>query len=290
METIDVATEEWIDIRPGAGGLHLHVRRWSGERQPFVLLHGLASNAQTWTAVARHLHAAGHTVAAVDQRGHGRSDKADEGYDFATISEDLALLLDVAGLGKPIIAGQSWGGNVVLDFAARYPARAAGLVLVDGGYIDLQSRPNAEWDEVAVQLRPPPLAGMPRTQLKARIQAGHPDWSDEGLEATLGNFETLPDGTVRPWLALENHMRILRAMWEQRPAPIYPLVTMPVLLAVAEDDTNPEWMALKRRQVAMAMDGLPNATLRWFPGAAHDIHVHQPAELAALMLEWSAQI
>jgi pimeloyl-ACP methyl ester carboxylesterase len=178
----------------------------------------------------------------------------------------------------------------VLDFAARHPARAVGLVLVDGGYIDLQSRPNGAWEEVAEQLRPPPLTGMPRAQLKARIRGAHPDWSDAGLEATLANFETMADDTVRPWLTLDNHMQILRAMWEQRPGAIYADVELPVLLAVAEDDTNPEWMAMKRRQVAAALAALPTASIQWFAGAAHDIHVHRPDQLADVMLEWSASL
>jgi len=46
---------------------------------PFVLVHGLASNARLWDGVARRLAGAGHSSAAVDLRGHGRSDKPDTG-------------------------------------------------------------------------------------------------------------------------------------------------------------------------------------------------------------------
>ena len=98
---------------------------------------------------------------------------------------------------------------------------------VDGGYLDLQARPEATWETVADQLRPPNLAGTPRAHLKERIWAMHPDWTEAGVEATLANFETLPDGTVRPWLNLERHMRILRALWEQRPGQLYAQVPAP---------------------------------------------------------------
>ena len=59
-----------------ASGVALHVEQRSGDRDaaPFVLVHGLASNARLWDGVAEHLHASGHTVIAIDQRGHGRSD------------------------------------------------------------------------------------------------------------------------------------------------------------------------------------------------------------------------
>jgi pimeloyl-ACP methyl ester carboxylesterase len=56
----------------------------------------------------------GHTVVAVDQRGHGRSSKPDDGFDMATVAHDLELLVGELGLDRPIVAGQSWGANVVV--------------------------------------------------------------------------------------------------------------------------------------------------------------------------------
>lgn len=277
--------EKWIRIRETQKALRLHVLEWCGETQPFVLLYGLASNATTWLAVGRLLAAQGHRVLAVDQRGHGRSDKPETDYDFATISEDLHLLLKSLGVDAPVLAGQSWGGNVVLAYAARYPQAAQRLIFVDGGFLDLQSRPGMTWERVAMELRPPPLTGMVRTVLAQRIRAMHPDWSDEGIEATLHNFEHLPDGTVRPWLSLDRHMQILRAMWEQRPAELYPQVTCPVTIAVAEDKAAPDWMEMKRLQLRAAEQGLRDVRVDWLPNTAHDIHVHRPTELATLMME-----
>jgi pimeloyl-ACP methyl ester carboxylesterase len=277
--------ERWIPLRSDHASLRLHVWEWPGAGRPFVLLHGLASNATTWLAVGRELAARGHRVVAVDQRGHGRSDKPETGYDFATVAEDLHLLLAAMAIAAPVIAGQSWGGNVVLAFGARYPHAAHRLIFVDGGFLDLQARPDMTWERVAVELRPPPLAGTPRAELAQRIQAMHPDWTAAGVEATLNNFEALPDGTVRPWLTLERHMAILRAMWEQRPAALYPLIACPVTIVVAEDAGNPSWMAAKRAQVTAATQGLAQVRVHWLPDTAHDIHVHRPARLAALLLD-----
>lgn len=275
--------------------VRLHVLHWPAPGSSFVLLHGLASNARTWEAVARQLQAAGHAVYAVDQRGHGLSDKpaADADalpsgpYDFGTVAEDLVLLCDALALSAPIIAGQSWGGNVVLEFGARYPTHAAGLVMVDGGFLDLQARAAVTWEQIADQLRPPPLAGTQRSALQQRLAAWHPDWSQEGIDATLANFEMLPDGSIRPWLTLDRHMRILRSLWDQRPPQLYGQVQTPVLIAAAEDADNPEWLAIKHRQVAAAASALPHVQVQWFAATAHDIHVHRPQELAALMLAWS---
>ena len=56
-------------------GPRLALRRADGEGRPFLLVHGLSSNARLWDGTARLLAAAGHQVVAVDQRGHGRSEQ-----------------------------------------------------------------------------------------------------------------------------------------------------------------------------------------------------------------------
>ena len=276
--------EQFVDIRPDEGGLRLHIRTWAGRDPAFLLVHGLSSNNRTWRQVADLLAAAGHRVVTVDQRGHGRSDKPDSGYDFATVTDDLVRLIQKLELERPVVAGQSWGGNVVLDLGAHHPDLMRGLVLVDGGYIEMQLRPEATWEQISVQLRPPDLVGTPYAQMLQRMQNFHPEWSEEGILDTLENFERMADDTVRPWLLLSRHMQILRALWEHRPSQLYPLVTAPVLICVAEDARSPERMQMKRAQVELAQSALAHATVHWFPATDHDIHVHRPQALAQLML------
>jgi 3-oxoadipate enol-lactonase len=224
-------------------------------------------------------------VVAVDQRGHGLSDKPDGDYDFATITADLASLLQTMDLVRPVLVGQSWGGNVLLEFAARYPNLACGLAFIDGGFIDLRSRPDATWEKISIELKPPELAGTAREDLKKQIKRSHPDWTEPGVEATLNNFETLSDGTIQPWLTLSRHMRILRAMWNQEPSGLYPRVSAPTLICAAASQADPEWTQNKIKQVANAQVALPNSRVSWFDDTDHDIHVHKPAALAELLLE-----
>ncbi|MCB0116714.1 MAG: alpha/beta hydrolase [Caldilineaceae bacterium] len=274
--------EKRMDVR---ADLALNVRHWPGDGVAFVLLHGLASNARTWDGVAHALTQAGHAVYAVDQRGHGLSDKPADGYDFATVTEDLSLLLDALQLDSPIVAGQSWGGNVVLAFGAHYPKRARGLGFVDGGFLDLQSRPENTWERVSVDLRPPNLVGAPAADLRQRLRTYHPDWTDAGVEATLNNFEILPDGTIRPRLTLERHMQILRALWEQRPGDLYGKVSAPVVICPATSSAAAEWTERKRTQVAAAEAALARVRVHWFEETDHDIHVQKPDALAGVMVE-----
>jgi pimeloyl-ACP methyl ester carboxylesterase len=267
-----------------AGGIQLSVREWPGEGRPILLVHGLASNARTWDGVAPRLNAAGHRVVAVDQRGHGLSDKPETGYGFAAVTADLRALIDALAMEEPLLAGQSWGGNVVMHYATRYPDALSGLVLVDGGFIDLSSRPGANWDETSERMRPPNLLGTPRGQMVERFRTYHPGWDDEQIEMQMGNYETLEDGTIRPWLTLERHMAIVRAIWDEPPSAIYDSVKAPVLVALA-DDGDEERRRSRQETAVSAAARWRRTEIKRFEGAPHDIHVDQPEELTDWMLD-----
>ena len=88
------------DVVTLPGGPRLALRRADGApmasadgvRRPFLLVHGLSSNARIWDGVGTRLAAAGHAVVAVDQRGHGRSEQVPDGYTTAQCAADLAAL------------------------------------------------------------------------------------------------------------------------------------------------------------------------------------------------------
>ncbi len=263
-----------------AEGVALDVDVWAGGgRVPVLLVHGLASNRRTWDGVARRLHELGHPVASVDLRGHGLSDKPGEGYDFLTMGRDLLEVMDAVEFGTAVLAGQSTGGNLVVDLAARAPERAAGVAGVDGGALEL-ARDWPDWEVCKVALAPPPLAGTRAADLEARLREWHPTWSDWGIEATMANFERLPDGTVRPWLTLDRHLRILRALWEHHPADVIPKLDAAVLLVMA--DTGDAWAEQKRASGA-ALAGEAHVRVEWFSPGDHDLHVQFPRELADLL-------
>jgi pimeloyl-ACP methyl ester carboxylesterase len=251
---------------------------------PILLVHGLASNARLWDGVAERLAAAGHPVAAVDQRGHGQSDKPDSGYDFATLTADLMAIL--ADLGWPAdrapwLAGQSWGANVVLEMAIRHPGAARGLVLVDGGTMELRSR-FADWPTCEAALAPPALLGSTAASFERLTRSNHADWPETGITGALANVEVLGDGTIRPWLSRDNHMTILRNMWDHHLSDRYPLVDVPVLVLPAEDAANQRWMAGKRDEVARAGAALNRSVTRWIAGD-HDLHAQHPDLVAELI-------
>lgn len=275
------AQSPYDDVVALPGGPRLAVRRTAGDRRPFLLVHGLSSNARTWDGVARALAEAGHEVAAVDQRGHGHSEQTADGYTTQQCAIDLAAL--IAALGwtgerAPVVAGQSWGGNVVVDLAGRHGGIAA-AALVDGGWIRLARR-FATFDECWAAMAPPSFDGARAETMTQRMTQWHRDWSPEGIAATMANFEVLADGTVRPWLRREHHREIVRSLYDDDPEQLYPDVPVPVLLVPAVADPPTDYDITKREAVEAALALLPDGQIEWYVGADHDLHVQQPDRLA----------
>ena len=78
---------------------------------------------------------------AMDQRGHGDSEKPAEGYSLAAFADDVTAFLDALGLPSAVLVGSSSGGYVAQQVAVSSPERVRGLVLV-GAPRSLRGRPS----------------------------------------------------------------------------------------------------------------------------------------------------
>jgi pimeloyl-ACP methyl ester carboxylesterase len=279
-----------IDLRvPVADGVRLRVRHWpAAGAPPFLLVHGLSSNARLWDGVAARLAAAGRPAYAVDLRSHGESDAPPSGYDTATAAADVAAVTAGLGLAPAVVAGQSWGGNVVVRLAAEHPGPVAALALVDGGWIDLGAEFDS-WDACAAALRPPDVDGMRASELRGIIARQHADWADWAVDATLANLRVTDAGFLRRRLAIDDHMSILRSMWADPPWRDYARVSVPTLLVPAVA-TGEEAASKRRALVAKAAAGLARSRVREYVGADHDLHAQRPAELADDLLALADEV
>lgn len=276
-----MVTRTVVSVAPGIE-ISVLARSARPDTRAFVLVHGLASNARLWDGVADRLAELGHSSIAIDQRGHGESSKPDTGYDFGTITSDLASVIEQA-LGRPaVVAGQSWGGNVVVELARRHSDLVSGIVCVDGGFIQLaDSFPS--WEETRSVLAPPDFTGFTMEQMKKRSEERFAGWPRTGIEGQLANFQS-EDGFVKPRLSRANHMRILRELWEHRADHAAADVAVPALvLAIGRSEPGRE------ERVDSFVRSLPDARLTWMD-AHHDVHAQHPHLVAELLTAFAGEI
>ena len=100
---------------------------------PIVLLHGSNADLHTWQPWVDGLTET-YRVIRFDQVGHGLTGADPAGdYSRANYAEDIREVADALGLERFVIGGNSMGGKHTLAFAAAYPERVIGMVLVDAG-------------------------------------------------------------------------------------------------------------------------------------------------------------
>ena len=127
---------------------------------PVLLIHGFASNASVnwvYPGWLKTLGEAGYRVIAIDNRGHGGSDKPHDpdAYRVPLMADDAAALLDHLGLSEAHVMGYSMGARISTFLTLRHPHRVRSLVL--GGLGIGMVDGVGDWDPIADALLAPSL-------------------------------------------------------------------------------------------------------------------------------------
>ncbi|MCI0789305.1 MAG: alpha/beta hydrolase [Chloroflexi bacterium] len=273
--------ELWADI----GALKVRYLDWGGDGPPLLALHGLASSANWYDIVARLLRDRYH-IYAPDQRGHGQTTSAPDGYDWKTLSDDLAGMLDHIGLDQVAVMGHSWGGNVATNFAADYPGRVSRLIMIEGGFLDGRLFPGATWESFSHRVRPRDVTGNREEFLdRLRNQLGA-IWNGEVERIVQTMVYEDEDGQIQDILRPENHAQVIRAMWDEPASVTMPRIECPTLMIAAgptPERAGSEFAETRRRMVDAAEKNLKNGRVHWIPETIHDIGYHKPQELAQVI-------
>jgi non-heme chloroperoxidase len=118
---------------PASDGLRVAGDYWGDPEAPLVLLlHGAGQTRHAWSVAGQRLSGAGYFAVALDSRGHGDSDWADDGdYTQDAQVADIVAVLGAIGKPKPILVGASMGGGASLIAVGEGYVDAAALVVVD---------------------------------------------------------------------------------------------------------------------------------------------------------------
>jgi non-heme chloroperoxidase len=111
-------------------GTRLYTLDW-GTGDPLVLVHGWPLSSRMWEYQMAVLPHHGIRCIAYDRRGFGRSSQPWNGYDYDTLADDLATVLETLDLHDVTLLGFSMGGGEVARYMSRHQGkRVARVVLV----------------------------------------------------------------------------------------------------------------------------------------------------------------
>jgi non-heme chloroperoxidase len=114
-----VVAPEFLETKDHA---RLFCRVW-GAGRPVLFVHSWAVNADLWQYQMVHFADRGFQCIAYDQRGHGRSSDPGKGYDYDTLSDDLATVIEQLALHDATLVGHSMGCGTIVRYLTRHGAQ-----------------------------------------------------------------------------------------------------------------------------------------------------------------------
>ncbi|MGD1096808.1 MAG: alpha/beta hydrolase [Bryobacteraceae bacterium] len=234
-----------------------------GEGPPVVFAHGAGGTHMSWWQQVPVLSQKFKCIT-IDHRTYGYSRDVAGGPGPRAFVTDLTELLDILGIQKVALVGQSMGGTTVLGFASAHPERVSALIMSDtiGGYSD------------------PEIA-----ELRRKLQPGPPPAGVSAREAMLARAFA-PDFPKREPVRTFLYREISSLTLPADPAPaaangsaastsIAPLLDkkIPVLFIVGAEDQliQPSIIEAMHRK-------MPGSQLVKVPGAGHSVYFEKPDE------------
>jgi pimeloyl-ACP methyl ester carboxylesterase len=281
----------WVD----AAGARLFVYEWGDGGGPAVLYwDGLGGTGLHANEIAPILTGSyGLRVIAPDAPGHGRSPALSlEAYRPSLLAEAASELLSAFAVSRSAFIGFSWGAEVGCAFAARFPERTTGLVLIDGGYWDFADLPN--FDTSA------DLAARVAAAQERAANDWYPSWDAyiAAERAALGRWTPALADAHRATMR-EQDRRIVPILSSEIIGAIHygncvePTVSthaalrsagVPILLLTPREHSRQEQVA--REGIARFQGNVPQLRVHRFPGSVHDLVSQAAPEVAVVVGDW----
>jgi pimeloyl-ACP methyl ester carboxylesterase len=271
---------------PGDAGMPLATER--GAAPGVLLIHGLAQTVAVWTPVARRLGPSRPTIA-MDLRGHGLSDAPTEdgAYDLDALADDVVAVAEGSGLLDPpaadvVLVGHGFGAIVAATAALALAGRCAGLVLVDGGWEDLEDALNMDADEFLRGLDEPPEVMRSMNAFLADRRAFDPvTWDADQEAAARATVVETHAGRVVPATRPHALEACVRAMFSYRPAVTLEAVPAPLVALIAADDDGRRAAELARISSARVASGRDPIAVVGFGALGHNLMRYRPEGVVA---------
>ena len=242
-------------------GVRLHYyRTGKGDKRPLVLVHGFSDNGLCWTPVARDFESE-YDVIMPDMRAHGLSERVKPG-EKVDMAADLAELIRILGLVRPIVAGHSMGAMITYEIGVRFPELASALVLEDPPWWlsrPVQTPPPSEPAENPFAKWVKSLSTQTLDELLAQYRKDHPNWPEELVRPMCESKKQLDPMVLD---IMTDRMHSQEVNW----LTTLPNITHPMLVFAA----NPELGGIVTPEVVAKIRQLnPKVTIANIPDVGH---------------------
>jgi non-heme chloroperoxidase len=257
------------NLVPAAGGAQLFCRDW-GEGAPIVFLSGWGLPSDSWSYTMAPLAASGFRCIAFDRRGHGRSGDPGRGYDYDTLADDLAAVLDALDVKNGTLVAHSMSGGEAVRYLRKHGSARIGRLALVGTTLPFltKSADNPDGVDPAIfeQLRNSWAQDFPRW-LQANARPFFlPDTSDALMNWGMGLMQQT---------SLQAILECNRAMTQTDFRPELQKLTVPALVIHGDKDASAP-LALTGARAARL---LPNAQLKVYAGP-HGLPITHARQLA----------
>lgn len=226
-----------------------------------VLVHGLAGHAGEWAGTMRHL-AGRWRCLALDQRGHGRSTRRPQDLSRQAFADDVAAIIEEAGIEQPVVlVGQSMGAHTALLAAARYPQRVSHLIMIEG---DVGGGGEGELASLRDALQSIPTPFPSREQAMTYFGGD----SERG-RAWADGLEPRESGLWPRW-DLDVMLQTMAPVFAREDWQAWQDLTSPTLLVLGENGM------IDLARIGQMIAVRPQTRLVTIAGAGHDVHLDRP--------------
>ena len=264
-------------------GTDLYVKDW-GRGRPAILIPGWPLAADMWDAQAMAFADAGFRAISYDRRGFGRSSQPWNGYDYDTLADDLADVMQTMGADKDAtIIGFSMGGGEVARYMSRHQGRgvvSAGLVSSVVPYMlktqdNPDGTPQSTFDQIA--------DGIKKDRAHFFHHTFFPQFFGAGFISSPVSDEILSMTTATALLAgLKPTLACAEAFSHTDFRPDLPAFRVPTLIIHGTSDKTVPIDAAGRA----AARGIASSNLVEYDGAPHGLNVTNSEQLTTDLLSF----
>ncbi|MCA1057754.1 alpha/beta hydrolase [Rossellomorea aquimaris] len=260
-----------------------------GDRQlpPLLCLHGMTADSNSFIELAGHLRNDFHIIL-LDLPGHGETAPLDgeEDYLFSSLANRIMGVINKMTSEPAYVLGHSWGADLSLHLAAKFPDKIKGLILIDGGYVFpemvvgyTREKAHSDWAEYIDSSRYRSWEDIVNTYKEYTTRP----W-DQQLEGIISSNFVKEDGHYQLRADRDSLLATIKAFYLEPCSTTYPFIECPVLFfhaTISDSDRS------RQHGIEKLKSALKEVKVVGFENSKHNVHWDCPELVGKEIRDWN---